>query len=121
MGSIEGPAECQPGIMQALGACRGEMQSTEEKGTRVQVEAFIPIAETIGSTPFATVLTQKTNGKAVVSYKFDHWENVPSDPLDINPKTGKANTKAAEIMLNIRQRKGLKLEAPQFVDYYDKL
>merc|ERR1719379_941429 len=63
MGSIEGPTDCQPGIMQALGACRGEMQSTEEKGTRVQVEAFIPIAETIGSTPFATVLTQKTNGK----------------------------------------------------------
>ena len=38
---------------------------------------YVPIAETIGATPFATTLTQKTNGKAFVSYAFDHWSVRP--------------------------------------------
>merc|ERR1719146_547355 len=62
--SIGAPAESQPGIMQALGACRGDFISSEQAGSQIVVAAFVPIAETIGRTPFATVLTQKTNGKA---------------------------------------------------------
>lgn len=120
--SIEAPSESSTGIMQALGSCRGELVVSEETGTgRVNVEAYVPIAETIGSTPFATVLSQKTNGKAFVSYRFDHWETLPSDPLAFDRKQNKALTKAAEIMLQIRERKGLKLEAPVFDDYNDKL
>lgn len=117
---IAAPEECQPGIMQALGACRGEFQSCEN-GNYL---AYVPIAETIGRTPFATVLTQKTNGKAVANYCFDHWEPINSDPLNCKKdKMGvwQAQTPAATIMLEIRARKNLKLEPPDLSEYYDKL
>merc|ERR1719152_297441 len=84
---IECPDDAAPGIMQALGTCRGELVVSEDlPGGRVSVQAFVPIAETIGDTPFATVLSQKTSGKAAANYAFDHWENIPSDPLHTTPK-----------------------------------
>jgi len=119
--AIEAPEIAQAGVMQALGVCRGELVIAEEMGMgRVSIQAYVPIAETIGSTPFATVLTQKTNGKASVSYNFDHWETVPSDPLAWDPKTG-PTSKAAEILMSIRQQKGIKLTPPKLVDFLDKL
>ena len=36
--------------------------------------------------PFATVLGQKTSGKGFVSYQFDHWQNMPSDPMTPGPE-----------------------------------
>merc|ERR550537_319470 len=121
LADIEGPATAGPGCLQAISACRGELVQTEQVGSRVSVQAFVPIAETIGSTPFATVLSQKTNGSAFVSYKFDHWEAMGSDPMAVDKKTGKATTKAAEIALQIRERKGLKVAPPVLFDYLDKL
>jgi len=121
MASIEAPALSQPGITAALGACRGELNETEESAGRINVSAFIPIAETIGKTPFATVLTQKTNGQASVNYAFDHWQTMEADPLAFEKKTNKPLTKAAEIIIDIRQHKGLKLEPPDLLDYLDKL
>jgi elongation factor 2 len=118
---IDATADSSPGIMQALGACRGELVVSEEQGSRIAVEAFVPIAETIGNSPFATVLSQKTNGKAAVNYAFDHWEAMPSDPLKVEPKKNIPQTKAAEIMFAIRTRKGLKVEPPVLTDYLDKL
>jgi elongation factor 2 len=118
---IDAVPESQPGIMQALGACRGELVIAEELGQTLVVQAYVPISETIGTSPFATVLSQKTNGKASVSYSFDHWENIPSDPLEVEKKTQKPLTKAAEIMYAIRERKGLKVEPPLLADYLDKL
>merc|ERR1712139_692770 len=121
MADIEGPATAAPGCLQAISACRGELVQTETIGSRVSVQAYVPIAETIGTSPFATVLSQKTNGSAFVSYKFDHWEAMGSDPMAVEPKTGKATTKAAEIALQIRERKGLKVAPPVLFDYLDKL
>jgi len=119
--AIEAPQVAQAGVMQALGVCRGELVIAEEIGMgRVSVQAYVPIAETIGSTPFASVLTQKTNGKASVSYTFDHWETMQSDPLAWDPKIG-PTSKAAEILTSIRQQKGIKLEPPRLVDFLDKL
>jgi len=121
LADIEGPANAAPGCLQAISACRGELVQTETVGSRCSVQAYIPIAETIGSTPFATVLSQKTNGAAFVNYKFDHWEPMGSDPMAVDPKSGKATTKAAEIALSIRERKGLKVAPPVLFDYLDKL
>jgi elongation factor 2 len=119
---IDAAAEASPGIMQALGTCRGELVVSEDQpGGRVAVEAFVPIAETIGKTPFATILSQKTNGKAAVNYAFDHWQVMNADPLDVDKKSNSTNTRTAEIMFEIRTRKGLKVEPPDFADYYDKL
>merc|ERR1711964_287874 len=114
MATIDAPQEASPGIMQALGACRGELVVSEDVGDRVNVQAYVPIAETIGNMPFATVLTQKTSGKAFVSFAFDHWEVMSSDPLQ-------AGTKSNDIMMAIRSRKGLKMENPVLGDYLDKL
>lgn len=114
MANIDAPTESSGGIMQALGSTRGELVVSEEVGDRVNVQAYVPIAETIGNHPFATVLTQKTNGKAVVNYAFDHWSTMPSDPL--NP-----GSKSNDVMMAIRSRKNLKLENPVLADYYDKL
>jgi len=121
--SIGAPAESQPGIMQALGACRGEFDQCEGEG-QITIWANVPIAETIGRTPFASVLTQKTNGKASASYSFSHWSTMSSDPLNIQKdKTGewKPVGRAAEILLEIRKRKGMKVEKPDFLEYFDKL
>jgi elongation factor 2 len=121
LAQIECTADAQPGIMQALGSCRSELKESQDlPGGRVNVEAYVPIAETLGNTPFATVLSQKTSGKAAASYAFDHWETMPSNPLEYDPKK-KIETKSATIMLQIRKRKGLKEEPPNFADYYDKL
>merc|ERR1712070_1338365 len=82
---IEAPGEAQAGVMQALGGCRGELVLAEDlPGGRLSVQAYVPVAETIGASPFATVLSQKTNGRAFVNYRFDHWETVPSDPLSVD-------------------------------------
>merc|ERR1719321_2614411 len=106
MADIEGPANAAPGCLQAISACRGELVQTETVGSRVSVQAFVPIA--------------KTNGSAFVSYKFDHWEAMGSDPMAVD-KAGKATTKASEIALAIRERKGLKVAPPVLFDYLDKL
>jgi len=125
--SISAPADSQPGIMQALGACRGEFVESEDQGGNVVIKAYVPIAETIGKMPFATVLSQKTNGKAFANYAFDHWSTMPSDPLKlVQEKSGNKEWKAdgsraAEILLEIRKRKGLQVQKPELVDYYDKL
>merc|ERR1719424_2318011 len=122
--AIGAAAESQPGIMQALGACRGEFISCEQTGNQISVLAYVPIAETIGASPFATVLMQKTNGKASANYAFDHWETQNADPLDFRKdKSGVygPQNKSAEILLAVRKRKGLKLEPPDLVEYYDKL
>jgi elongation factor 2 len=122
--SIGASADSQPGIMQALGACRGEFISCETSGTQINVLAYVPIAETLGQTPFATVLSQKTNGRASANYAFDHWETMNADPLSFKKnKMGEMEpqSKAAEILLAIRKRKGLKVEPPTLAEYFDKL
>merc|ERR1712232_700714 len=122
LASIEAPALQQPGITAALGSCRGELvESLEAAGGMVNVSAFMPISEAIGKTPFATVLTQKTNGTASVNYAFDHWQTMEADPLAFEKKTNKPLSKAAEIIIDIRSHKGLKLEPPDLLDYLDKL
>jgi len=114
LASIEAPSESSAGIMQALGACRGELVLSDDQGDTLSVTAYVPISETIGNTPFATVLGQKTSGKAFVSYAFDHWSTLPADPMQLG-------SKSYELMIDIRKRKGLKPEPPVFSDYYDKL
>jgi len=112
--SIDATPDASGGIMQALISCRGEFVLQEDVADRILVQAYVPIVETIGETPFATVLTQKTSGKAFASYVFDHWDTMPSDPL-------REGTKAYELIMKVRKEKGLKLQLPVLADYLDKL
>jgi len=115
--TIACPADQAPGARQAIGGKRGELiqeNNADEAGRRVNIEAYIPIAETIGGDAFAKVVSQKTQGKAFVNYMFDHWKTIEADPME-------AGSKANKLMLEIRERKGSKVEPPKLLDYLDKL
>ncbi len=46
--------------------------------SHVELRAFLPVAE---SFHFTDELRAATSGKAFVQAQFDHWEEVPGDPL----------------------------------------
>ena len=45
---------------------------------------------------------------------FDHWEGMPGDAMA-------EGSKLQELILNIRQRKKMKVEMPELGNYLDKL
>lgn len=108
------PDDVVSGVRQAIAAKRGELQYEEVKDGKNVIVAFLPISETLGDDPFSKVLQTKTSGKAFATYNFDHWQLVPSNPLE-------ADSKGEKIMFDIRERKGLKVEQPDLMDYYDRL
>lgn len=108
------PEDVVQGVQQAIMAKRGEMQYSEEKDGKTIVCALLPIAETLGDEPFSKILQTKTSGKALATYAFDRWQLIQTNPLE-------KGTKAEGIMLDIRERKGLKVEHPDLADYIDRL
>ncbi|CAD7934845.1 unnamed protein product [Amoebophrya sp. A120] len=108
------PEDVEQGVNQAIMAKRGEPQYTEVKDGKTIVVAFLPIAETLGDDPFTKVLQTKTSGKALATFAFDHWQLIQTDPLE-------KGSKAESIMLDIRERKGLKVEHPDISEYIDRL
>ncbi len=55
-----------------------------------------------------------TANEAEAELMFDHWGVIPGDPLD-------ASSKAGELVLQTRKRKGLKNELPDPQDFMQKL
>jgi elongation factor 2 len=108
------PEAVVAGVQQAIMAKRGEMQYTEEKDGKTVIVAYLPIAETLGDDPFSKVLQTKTSGQALATYAFNHWQLIATNPLE-------KGSKAEQIMLEIRERKGLKVEHPDLADYIDRL
>lgn len=108
------PDDVVGGVRQAIAAKRGELQYEEEKDGKNIITAFLPIAETLGDDPFSKVLQTKTSGKAFATYTFNHWQLIANNPLE-------KGSKAEGIMFDIRERKGLKVEQPDLMDYYDRL
>jgi elongation factor 2 len=108
------PEDVTQGVQQAIMAKRGEMQYSEEKDGKTIMVCFLPIVETLGDDPFSKVLQTKTSGKALATYAFDHWQLIQTNPLE-------KGSKAEQIMLDIRERKGLKVEHPDIADYIDRL
>eukprot|EP00747_Dinoflagellata_sp_TGD_P160340 gnl/TRDRNA2_/TRDRNA2_177970_c0_seq2.p1 gnl/TRDRNA2_/TRDRNA2_177970_c0~~gnl/TRDRNA2_/TRDRNA2_177970_c0_seq2.p1 ORF type:complete len:861 (+),score=187.56 gnl/TRDRNA2_/TRDRNA2_177970_c0_seq2:108-2690(+) len=122
---IVAPVDQVAGVRQALASKRGELYSEETVGGKVTVSGYLPVAETIGEDTFSKVLQMKTSGKAFPAFSFDHWKLLQADPLK-GPeiKGGKKvadASKTYEMMLAIRERKGLKVEPPLIDDYLDKL
>merc|ERR1712051_698367 len=106
------PQSALSGVYQTLNARRGEVDSMQERiGTPlVQIRAFLPVAESFG---FTQLLRQKTAGQAFPQMKFDHWEKANGNPM-------KLGSPAYETIMKCRTRKGLKVELPDFSDYYDR-
>lgn len=75
------------------------------------IKAYLPVNESFG---FTADLRSNTGGKAFPQCIFDHWQIMGSDPMD-------PTTKAADIILKARKRKGLKENIESLEKYYDKL
>jgi len=113
------PNDKVSGVYTTLQSRRGRICPDAEDnsgGGLSKVKAFLPVLESFG---FTQLLRQNTGGKAFPQMIFDHWELVEAnkDDLDItNPAT-----KTHQCVLEVRTRKGLKAEMPDWNEYYDKL
>jgi len=107
------PSQASSGVFSTLSQRRGEISKTIERvGTPlVQIQAFLPVLESFG---FSELLRKNTSGQAFPQMIFSHWNLISGDPF----VDGNMNNK---IILEVRKRKGLKVELPDFNDYYDKL
>ena len=83
----------------------------ESNNVIMTVDACLPVANSFG---FIDELREATSGTAFASMSFSHWQIIPDDPLV-------SGTYSNKIMLEIRKRKGRKVEAPKLEDYLDKL
>jgi elongation factor 2 len=110
---IATPSDCMSGVYQCFNQRRGLIFSEESvMGTPLlNVKAYLPVAESFG---FTGHLRSLTSGQAFPQCVFDHWEVINQDPFD-------TKSKAYTITMDIRKRKGLKLELPNVNDYLDKL
>merc|ERR1719506_1663178 len=110
---IQTPDDCVGPIYQTLTQRRGIVIGEEPiPGTPlVQMKAHLPVGESFG---FTQALRAATSGRAFPQCVFDHWEEMGGDPL--NP-----DSKSYELVMNIRKRKGLKLELPALENFIDKL
>jgi len=113
LAEITAPAEAMGGVYQCLNQRRGIIIEEEPvAGTPLnQVKAYLPVAESFGFTAHLRALTA---GKAFPQCVFHHWAEVGGDVFE-------ADSKAAQIIVDIRKRKGLKPGIPPLEDYMDKL
>jgi elongation factor 2 len=111
---IEVPTDKMGGCYTVLNQRRGEIdysKEVESTGPLGHLRAFVPVAESFG---FAAKLRQATQGEAFPQMVFDHWKIVESDPLE-------EDSRSYDIVMEVRRRKAMKMELPEFTDYYDKL
>eukprot|EP01083_Nonionella_stella_P055762 146988_1 len=99
-------------VYSALSVKRGEIENIWEGVDKTYVKAFVPVSEAFG---FSTLLKKNTsNDEVQVSMTFSHWKMVSGDPMDLN-------SRANDILMDIRKRKGMKPVLPQFSDYHDRI
>merc|ERR1711870_173618 len=106
------PQEAMSGVYSCMNLRRGCIfEENPREGTPLlQVKAHLPVAESFG---FVAALRQQTSGQAFPQCVFDHWDNMPGNPLEAG--------KMQDLVLACRKRKNLKVELPKLADYLDKL
>jgi len=107
------PQQTVSGVYSTLNMRRGMIEGKEDRpGTPLtKISAFLPVLESFG---FTQLLRQNTSGQAFPQMIFSHWQVLNGDPMELDSQTNK-------IIMEIRQRKGLKMEMPDINDYYDKI
>jgi elongation factor 2 len=110
--NIATPQDVMSGVYQCFSQRRGVVFNEESvQGTPLlEVKAYLPVAESFG---FTAHLRSLTSGQAFPQCTFSHWDLIKQDPFDLK-------SKAYEITMAIRKRKGLKQELPVLADYIDK-
>jgi len=106
------PQEAMSGVYNCMNLRRGcVFEENPREGTPlVQVKAHLPVAESFG---FVAALRQQTSGQAFPQCVFDHWDNLPGNPL--------VEGKMQDMILAVRKRKNIKVQMPVLSDYLDKL
>ena len=82
---------------------RGRILSSEQRGALTTVTGYIPVAETFG---LSADMRSATSGHAFWQCTFDHWEKAPESV-------------AAEVIQQVRERRGLSSQIPspkKFID-----
>jgi len=110
---IQTPEHAMGGIYGVLNRRRGHVIAEERRaGTPLfNLKAYLPVLESFG---FTADLRSHTQGQAFPQCVFDHWQVVQGDPLDLK-------SKAHEIVMGVRKRKGLQDDIPPLDRFFDKL
>merc|ERR1712241_1355544 len=110
---IQCPEPAVGGIYSCLNRRRGHVfEENKIMGTPMfQVKAYLPVKESFG---FTADLRSSTGGQAFPQCVFDHWQVMTSDALI-------ETTDAGKVVIETRERKGLKREIPALDNYLDKL
>lgn len=113
MVEIQCPENAMGGIYGVLTRRRGHVFAEEQRiGTPLYtIKAYLPVNESFG---FTADLRANTGGQAFPQCVFDHWQQMPGNPLE-------AGNKVYDIVRAIRKRKGLVEDIPPLDRYYDKL
>merc|ERR1711909_226829 len=112
---IQCPENAVGGIYGVLNRRRGIVfEEAQVPGTPMfVVKAHLPVNESFG---FTADLRSNTGGQAFPQCVFDHWQDMPGDPLNVE-----SNSKPYVIVQETRKRKGLKEGIPDLANYLDKL
>merc|ERR1739845_340940 len=88
------PQEAMSGVYNCMNLRRGVVfEETQQEGTPIMnVKAYLPVAESFG---MVANLRQQTSGQAFPQCVFDHWENLPGNPL--------VEGKLQELILGVRK------------------
>jgi elongation factor 2 len=110
---IQCPEGAMGGIYGVLNRRRGHViEEHNVAGTPMyQIKAYLPVNESFG---FTADLRSNTAGQAFPQCVFDHWQQFNGDPLELG-------SKANEIVLSTRKRKGLSEQPFPLDHFYDKL
>lgn len=101
------------GVYSVLNKRRGIIVGEENRqGTPIyNVKAYLPVQESFG---FTADLRSNTAGQAFPQCVFDHWQIFNGDPFD-------SSSSPAQVVNNIRKRKGLKEGIPALDQFLDKM
>jgi elongation factor 2 len=95
------PQQYLGAVTREIQSRRGQILEMEQEGEMITVKALAPVAEMFG---FAGDIRSATEGRALWATEHGGFAPVPQNMQD-------------EVVLKIRERKGLKLEIPKASDY----
>jgi elongation factor 2 len=113
MVEIQAPEKELGVIYSVLNQKRGNVfEEMRRPGTPLYIiKAYLPVIESFG---FSSQLRAATSRQAFAQCVFDHWDTMTSDPLE-------AGSQAAQLVMDIRKRKGLKEQMTPLSEFEDKL
>jgi len=105
------PMEKYDPVFKCVMARRGKYLEESMNGRCVVIKFALPVAE---SFDFEEALREATSCEASQSCSFSHWEIVPGDPME-------EGSQAYKVVMEIRKRKNLPPNLPEFEKYNDRL